>query len=266
MNKAVLSIVSFNQVELLRRCLGTLLSDSLPNRWDLIVVDNNSFDGSAEMVDREYPCVKLIRNDINLGFGGGHNLSWEKTESEIFFVLNPDILVRVKDLDSLMKAFEYYPRASVIGPKLLNPDGSVQYSARRFYNWRTILGRRVSIPGAKEIEDIHLMKDCDLSQTQPVDWVMGAVMAIRREAFQRRDLFDPRYKLYFEDVDLCYFTQTEGWQVLYYPECRIIHDHQRTSARGKFNKALLLHLQSWWKFYWKTVWYRIKGEYPIPAA
>jgi N-acetylglucosaminyl-diphospho-decaprenol L-rhamnosyltransferase len=252
MNKATISIVSYCQKNLLDRCLAQIDSLSLPSGWHTIVVDNNSPDGSADMVEQRYPRVTLVRLQENLGYGGGHNVAYAQTDGEYFFVLNPDVVVLAGSLEVLVQTLSEFSKAAIVGPCLLNPDGSSQFSARRFYTWGTIVCRRFPIPGRKRVNDYHLMKDQDLSRLLRVDWILGAAMGIRRSAFSGNELFDPRYKLYFEDVDLCYFAQKRGWDVLYCPSSKMIHDHQRVSGRGGFNRAKLCHFTSWVKFYQKS--------------
>lgn len=251
-----LSIVNYRSKKLLDRCLAQLASLGLPEDWQTTVVDNDSRDGSPDMVARKYPWVELIASDTNLGFGGGHNLVYRRSRARLFFVLNPDVIVLPSALETMVEAFGEHPEAAVIGPCLLNPDETCQFSARRFYDWRTVILRRLPLPGSQRVHDHHLMKGCDLSQTQAVDWVLGAAMGIRRAAFDREELFDPRYRLYFEDVDLCYFAEKAGWQVLYCPEAVMIHDHQRASAGNRFNSAARRHFMSWVRFYLKTKTYR----------
>ena len=266
MSDVTISIVSYCQKALLDRCLSQIKSLSLPLSWQIIVVDNNSSDGSAEMVAQNYPAVKLIRLQKNLGFAGGHNIAYNQTNTPVLVILNPDVNVLPGSIEMLVDAFKKFPKAAVIGPQLLNPDGSVQFSARRFYDWQTVLARRLPFPGRKKLCDLHLMKDLDRIAIQRVDWVMGAAMVIRRAAFDGKELFDTRYKLYFEDVDLCYFAHKNGWDVLYCPQSKMIHDHQRTSAQSFFNFALVNHFTSWIKFYLKTRKYRgfnISSSKPI---
>jgi len=252
LDNVTLSIVSYSQRDMLDRCLRQLGKLDLPTTCETIVVDNNSMDDSADLVEKSYPWVKLIRLQKNRGFGGGHNVAYAQTNKPYFFVLNPDVIVSTGSLDELVEIFMKFPRAAVVGPCLLNPDGSFQYSARRFYTWRTIFSRRLPMPGRKKINDYHLMKEWDHKVVRKVDWILGAAMGIRREAFARKELFDPRYTLYFEDVDLCYFARKEGWDVLYCPDSKMIHDHQRESANGLVNKALFHHFISWLKFNHKS--------------
>lgn len=252
MSYVTISIVSYCQKNLLNRCLDQISSLALPTSWQTVVVDNSSSDGSADMVAEDYPWAKLIRLKKNLGFAGGHNIAYAQTHSKFFFVLNPDVIVLPGSLEILVQLFDRFPKAAIAGPCLLNPDGSLQFSARRFYNWRTVACRRLPIPGRKKVNDYHLMRDRKLDHTQKVDWILGAAMGIRRSAVNGRKLFDTRYNLYFEDVDLCYFVQKKGWDVLYCPDSKMTHDHQRTSAKVFFNTAIINHLISWIKFYLKN--------------
>jgi len=252
MNDVTISIVSYCQKNLLDRCLARISISGLPTGWQTIVVDNNSSDGSADMVTQRYPWASLIRLRENPGFAGGHNTAYRRTNSPVFIVLNPDVVVLPGSLETLVRMFDEYQKAAIIGPCLLNPDGSPQFSARRFYTWRTVVCRRLPIPGRKKVNDYHLMKDCDVNQQRRVDWVLGAVMAVRRAAFDSRTLFDTRYKLYFEDVDLCYFAKKRGWDVIYCPQSKMIHDHQRASAKNFLSSTTMNHFLSWIKFWLKT--------------
>jgi GT2 family glycosyltransferase len=248
MSDVTISIVSYRQKNHVARCLAQISKLALPTTWRTIVVDNNSSDGSADMVARNYPAVELVRLKKNLGYAGGHNAAYARTNSSVFIVLNPDVVVLPGSLETLVKMFERFPNAAIAGPCLLNSDGSAQFSARRFYNWYTVACRRLPIPGRKKIGDYHLMKDCQANEVLSVDWILGAAMAVRRSAFNEGELFDTRYKLYFEDVDLCYFAKDRGWQVLYCPQSKMIHDHQRMSAKGLFSRARMHHLMSWIRF------------------
>ncbi|OHB64330.1 MAG: hypothetical protein A2Y77_12795 [Planctomycetes bacterium RBG_13_62_9] len=252
MKDVVISIVNYRQPKLLDRCLAQLGSLSLPANWSTIVVDNDSGDGSGELVGRSYPWVQLIQLDRNTGYGGGHNTAFARSNSECFVVLNPDIFVLPGSLEALVSTLDRFDRAAIAGPYLLNPDGSRQYSARRFYTWRTVLYRRLPLPGREKVNDHHLMKDSEAKEPFEADWLLGAALAIRRSAFARTELFDSRYKLYFEDVDLCYFAKRQGWSVLCCPDSRMIHDHQRASAGPAISRVKLQHMASWIKFWIKS--------------
>ena len=250
--KTVLSIVHYRQPELLRRCLTQIQKLHLSSDWKIIVVDNSPGDHGVSFVQSDFQGIRLLHNGRNNGFGGGHNLAFSSSDSDYFIVLNPDIIVLENSLEILIDHLENNAETAISGPCLLNPDGSMQYSARRFYDWKTVLGRRLPLFDKESIDYRHLMKDKDLSKTQKVDWLLGAAMAIRRKAFAESLLFDSRYTLYFEDVDLCYFIQKKGWNVIYCPNSRMFHDHQRESAGG-FNRRVVTHFSSWLKFWLKTI-------------
>ena len=254
MTSVTISIVSYCQKNLLERCL-THISDimTLQRGWQTVVVDNNSSDDSADMVAKDYPWVKLIPLKKNLGFAGGHNKAYSETNSPIFIVLNPDVIALPGSLETLVRVFDLFPQAAIVGPCLLNSDGSPQFSARRFYTWRTVVCRRFTFPGSDKLIAHHLMRESDLNHLQCVDWILGAAMGIRRSAFDGNGLFDTRYRLYFEDVDLCYFAHKRGWDVLYCPQSKMIHDHQRASAKTFFSPAVVNHCISWIRFYVKTI-------------
>ena len=214
---------------------------------ETVVVENSPTREGAAIVEREFNNVRLIENGRNAGFAGGHNLAYATTDSPYFCVLNPDVIPLAGSVERLIMTLEERPNAAIVGPCLLNTDGSVQHSARRFFDWPTVLARRLPVRNAARLNERHLLKDCDLSYTQRVDWVLGAALLVRRAAFPDSALFDQRYHLYFEDVDLCYFAHQRGWEVVYCPDSRMIHDHQRESARG-LNRKLVIHLMSWLKF------------------
>ena len=255
MNSATLSIVNYQQPKLLYRCLRQIQALNLPPSWETIVVENSVGDESLSVIRSEFGWVRLLSPGKNLGFAGGHNLAFASSNSKVFFVLNPDIVVLENSLSALVRQLETRPKAAIAGPCLLNPDGSMQYSARRFYSWKTVFGRRLPIFDKELTDDYHLMKNVDLTVVQKVDWLLGAAMAIRCEAFPGKDLFDRRYTLYFEDVDLCYFVQKRGWEVIYCPDSTMIHNHQRASGKG-INKAVCVHFLSWMKFWLKTQRYK----------
>jgi len=252
MQDFIISIVNYCQKDLLNRCLTQIKSLDLSDKWHTVVLDNSSSDDSTDMVEANHSWVELIKLNKNVGFGKGHNIIYSKTDSVYFFVLNPDVVVLPGSLEKLVEMLEQHDKAAIVGPKLLNPDETLQLSARRFYNWPTVLCRRLPLPGRKKVNDFHLMKEWDHKNVQNVDWLLGAVMGIRRSAFERNELFDSRYKLYFEDVDLCYFAHQQGWDVLYCPEGKMIHDHQRSSTNGILNMAKINHFLSWLKFYKKS--------------
>ena len=180
-----------------------------------------------------YP-TRVLTPGANLGYARGVNEGIRAASEENVLLLNPDVRVLPGSIEALERAAEEHPRAGILAPKLLDPDGSLQLSARRFYSWRTLLLRRMPLPGvaarSREVRD-HLMEDWDHADTRPVDWVLGAAMYVRRGAMRDVGLMDERYFLYFEDVDWCQRMWRHGYEVVYCADARMVHEYARASAQ-----------------------------------
>lgn len=236
--KLSIVIVSYNVQDLLKNCLQSILDCQPPSaNYELVVVDNHSVDESVEMVKKEFPQVKLITSEENLGFGRANNLGAKKTKGELILFLNPDTKVCSESLESLAGFFEDRPRAGIVGPQLLNEDDSFQPSVgeypsvlsliwekpidfleRRFSFLRPFLGRL-------------LVKYQRFKKLHRVDWVTGAALACRREVWEELGGFDEKFFMYFEDIDFCLRAKEKDWGVYYFPESKIYH------LRGKSQPA-----------------------------
>jgi GT2 family glycosyltransferase len=211
----------------------------------------------------EHSDVRWIMSEENLGYARGLIRGLAAVPADYALIVNPDIVVLPRAIDGLLAFADARPRAGIVGPQLLNPDGSIQDSCRRFYTFRSLLLRRTALgwlfPNARSLRQ-HVMADFDHRSERAVDWVLGGCMLVRRQARERAGPPDGRFFLYFEDVDWCYRMWQAGWDVLYTPEARFIHRHERASARGAFHRAWWLHLGSLISFYekWGLVVYAIK--------
>ncbi len=220
--------------------------------YEVIVVDNNSQDGSVELVKEKFPKVKLIASDKNLGFHKGNNLGIRNSTGKYILISNTDIAVKDNSIDKIYRFMEEHPEAALVGPKLKNPDGSIQMSCMRFpgpmvpiYR-RTILGK---LPFAKKEIDKYLMTDFDHQITREVDWILGAFMMIRRAAIEKVGLMDESLFLYFGDVAWCQKFKAVSYKVYYYAETDIVHYHKRESAQsGIFSKIFWIHIADWFKY------------------
>lgn len=196
-------------------------SDPLP-AWETIVVDNASSDGSAEMVREKFPWVQLIENQQNLGFGGGCNLAARLAHGEYLLVLNPDVILFPLTIFGLLTFLQQTPRAGAVGPRILNPDGSLQVS---------IFPRPSLFREAWRLFHLdHLIplsqypaSTLKASQPQEVDVLMGACILLRSEIVSQVGLFDERFFMYSEEVDLCQRIQQAGWQIFWLPSVEIVH-------------------------------------------
>jgi GT2 family glycosyltransferase len=246
-------IVNYNTHQLLKQCLTSIFESATHFDYEVIVVDNASSDGSPKMVINEFSQVVLIENRTNQGLSRANNAGAKMGHGKYLLFLNPDTVVLKGSLEEMVHFMQSHQDAGVLGPKLLYPDGTLQLSCRRFYTLGTILGRRTFLgkisPIRKKVNQ-HLMQEWDHSTVREVDWVLGACLMIPDDLFHRIGCFDEKYRMYFEDVDLCFRIKQQGYKTYYLPQSAVIHHHQRESARG-FSSKTIWHIQSALRFYWK---------------
>jgi N-acetylglucosaminyl-diphospho-decaprenol L-rhamnosyltransferase len=247
-------IVNYHSGELLKDCLTALFNTSSTLDLEVFVINNDSTHDLAPVLNQEWSKVEFIQNNTNLGFAAGANIGFRKSKGEFVLVLNPDVLVQDQSVETLVNTLRNNADAGLALPLLRNPDGTLQYSCRRFYSYTTLVMRRApfnrffpSHAAARK----HLMLDWNHDNLARVDWGLGAAMLVRRSALQDSCLFDERFFLYFEDVDLCIRLRRWGWKVLYDPRASMIHHHRRESAQHMFHPAKRHHFLSLMKFLWK---------------
>lgn len=236
-------IVHFNTPGLLRQTLKGLFRTNPAVSYEVVVVDNNPACRVKEKMKSEFPQVNILVSQCNVGFGRGMNLAMEIAQGRYLFVFNPDIVLMPGALESLTRFMDEHPDIGMVGPRLLNPDGSVQHSCYRFMEPMIIPYRRVPflrrLAFAKRAVDAYLMVGEDFSRTQDIDYLLGAAMFVRREAVERVGGFDPNFFVYFEDQDWCRRFWLAGWRVVYHPDVSLIHYHRRETAEGSFLSQLL---------------------------
>ena len=256
-------IVSYNSQAVLEPCLRSLLKDLIPAggmQWQITVVDNASKDGTPAFIREQFPEVVVIEQG-NLGYAGGVNRGVEACESRYHFVLNPDTeVIEPNTIVRLVSWMDAHPKVGMVGPKLLNADGSVQDSCGRFPATLDPLLKRLFVSKyawvKRRIAYTH-MRDFDHGGTQPVDWILGSAMFVRREALAQVGPMDRRFFMYFEDMDWCRRFWIQRWPVYYLHDVVISHLHKRESAKVSgakavfMNKLTRIHLKSWWKYFWK---------------
>ena len=270
-------IVNHKTKDLVNRCLDSLFLDATDSglNFSTVVVDNASDDGLESLIKEKFPAVKFMSLAQNTGFGRAQNTGIKAAPAKHYFILNPDTYFPPNQtaLRRLFDFMEEHPRVGVVGPKILYPDGSLQYSCYRFPSfWQPFFSRtKFGQSGlGQKINEWFLMKDFDHNTTSPVDWVMGSAMLARHEAVERVGVFDENFWMYAEDSDLCRRMWEAGWPVYYLPEVVVHHEHRRGSASvpGVFmallkNKLSRIHLLSWLKYNWK--WRNNKKYYePLP--
>lgn len=247
-------IVSYNSSVYLDRCLSSIRASIDHFEKEVIVVDNASSDGSVDIIRNYKDVAAIIQSPINGGFAGGNNLGISVSKGKYLLFLNPDTAVFADSISSLYNFGLANPQAGAIGPMLVFPDGSIQRYFCNYYTVRAIAFRR-SIIGRRFPSLIKHPLTPTIIGDIPIelDWLLGSAMLIPRHVIDDVGMFDESYRLYFEDVDLCYRIKQKGYGILYYPGARIIHDHQRESAKG-LSKKTLWHLQSGIRFFNKFGW------------
>lgn len=245
-------VVNWNTRDELRACLKSVAAESAVSS-EIILVDNASSDGSVEMVRAGFPQVKLIENSANLGFAKAANQGIAASRGRYVLSLNPDAEAKPGALSALVRFGDENPKIGIFGPKILNLDGSVYYSCRRFptlaagFFRNTILGK--FFPRNTYLMD-YLMAGWDHSQTKEVDWVSGAALVMRRELLDDIGAMDERFYMYCEDVDIAYRAKQKGWRVAYFPGAVIVHARARSSDKNP-NRMIVEFHKSMYRFFKK---------------
>ena len=248
------SIVSYRTPELLRRCLSALATQHTALSMDVTVVDNASGDGSVDLVRGEFPWARVIANPRNAGFGAAHNQVLRRARGRYWLVLNSDAAPTGDALQTLVDALNADPGLAVVGPKLRHPDGSVQPSRRRFPTVASLFLESTQVqrfwPDNQVVRD-HYVQDRRDDEPQDVDWLVGACLCLRADAVRQVGLFDERFFMYSEEIDLCRRLRAAGWRVRYVPSAEVVHFEGGSSradlaARDqRFQSSKLAYAAKW---------------------
>ncbi len=214
-------VVNWNTCRLLEACLQSVEAARKDLAVDVLVVDNGSTDGSVELVRERFPADELIANAGNRGYAGANNQAVERARGRYLFLLNSDAEVETAALRALVAYADDHPEAGVIGPKLLNPDGTLQPSGGRF---PTPASTIASLLGLNRLTGRpRYGTGRDYSVPAEVDEVSGAAMLIRREVIDQIGGLDEGFAWGYEDVDYCLRARRAGWRVHYVPDARVMH-------------------------------------------
>ena len=276
-------IVSFNTREVLRECLQTLERKTSKVTYETIVVDNASADGSADMVEKEFPGVRLVRSAVNLGFAAANNQGFALARGRYVSQLNSDAFVQPGALDLAVQHMDAKPEVGLSGGRLVGRDGSWQASVRKF---PSPLNEALSLTGlAAKYSRSRFFGRADRTWADPLepgpaDWVPGAFTLIRREVLEQIGHLDERFFLYFDDVDLCQRVKAHGYSVWYFPDVVVTHvggesaravSHLALSSSGvqlvlwRMRSQLLYHRKyhgafgAWLTMMLETSWNRLRA-------
>jgi GT2 family glycosyltransferase len=223
-----ISIVTANNERLILDCLRSI-HESIENlETEIYVVINASSDDSEEAIRESYPQVKLIINGEKLGFTVNHNMVIRRAKGTYILVLNDDTIILDGALKKMVEFIEASPDVGILGCRILNPDGSPQWSCGNGSSHKVAIFKagilRSFLPS---IENTHY------HATKDVCWVTGACLLVRAETIRQVGPFDENFVIYYEDGDLCYRVCQAGWKVVFYPHAKIIH------YRGETRKQYL---------------------------
>jgi len=240
---------------LLKQCLKGIYAFPPSSEFEVVVVDNNSGDGSVELVREMFPQVKLIASKENLGHHKGNNLGIKNSSGKYVLIMNSDIALFDDAIDKMHRFMESHPEAALVGPRLKNPDGTIQNSCMRFPHLFTPFYRRTFLSRfdfAKKELASYLMSDFDHQSTRTVDWILGACEMVRRSAIEQVGGMDEYLYLYFGDVAWCKQFWRAKMPIYYLAEGEIIHYHKRESAEsGIFSRVFWIHIIDWGKYLMK---------------
>jgi N-acetylglucosaminyl-diphospho-decaprenol L-rhamnosyltransferase len=245
--KVVIGIVTYNHRKFIKQCLDSIQGSTKSNSLKVVLVDNCSSDGSVELVRDRYPWVEVIEQKRLNSFAANNNLAFTSFPSEYFLMLNPDTVLEEGAVDTLVEFMEQHRYCGICGPKLVFPNGSLQYSCRRFPTvWSTLLRRspfRLLLP--RKLRGVkHMMVSVPHDNEMAVDWMLGACLLVRREAIMGAGLLDEAFPLYCEEIDLCFRLKKGGWEIHYVPSATVIHHHLAKSDSTLLCRESMLHAVS----------------------
>lgn len=260
-------IVSWNVKEKLNKCLSHLFFSQTNFTFEVFVVDNGSHDGSAEMVKKDFPEVRLIENDGNLGFARANNQAFRQTAGEFILLLNPDNFVFPSTLDDWLHWLKINLSVSLSGCRLLDKNNNdIKGQIRKFPNLFNQLAVILKLPYIfSGILDRYLCADFDYSKPSVADTVRGSAMMVRRSALNKvlsperlrnGELLDERFFIWFEDVDICQAFKKAGEEV-WYTSAAQCHDlvgqsfaqWPRLKAQKMFRASMLSYFKKWKPFW-----------------
>ncbi|MCL4289637.1 MAG: glycosyltransferase family 2 protein [Thermoleophilia bacterium] len=232
-------VVVLNGLPWLERCLESVRD------LETVVVDHGSTDGSVELVRERFPDARLVEQG-NVGMGGGNNAGMRVASGRYFLLLNPDAWLHPGAAERLVALADASPDVAVVGPRLLNPDGTLQRSLRAFPTvWRLAteyLFVRKLAPRSTLLNPLYV-GGFDHAEARDADWVSGACLLVRRAATEEVGLFDEDFFMFSEETDWCYRFRRAGWRVVFCPEAEVTHVGGVSHGGSLYHENLRGHLR-----------------------
>ena len=263
-------ILSYNTSGLLKQCLAAVLASNgfESKELEIIVVDNNSSDGSAEMIEKEYPEIKLIRNKKNLGFSAGNNIGIKNSGGKFLLLLNSDALVEPDSLITILNVMENNRSIGAATCLLQTADGKIDPASHRGFPipWNALsyfLGLEKLFPKSRFFGGYHQGWK-NLKAPHDVDCISAAFMMVSREAIEKVGLLDERFFMYGEDIDWCLRIKNSGFKIFFYPGVKTLHLKRQSGREQDRDRDLRretqnMFMDSMWQFYEKHYF----NKYPL---
>jgi len=253
-------IVHHKTPELLKLCLSSIKKTVGGINYEVIVADSGTSRQTKYAIEEKFSEALFLPHEKNLGYSRGANVGVEKAKGDYLLILNPDIVVTENSVSKMLNYIKKYSDIGILGPKMLNFNGTIQRTCFSFYKPITIIARRTFLgrfrPFRQALDDF-LMADSDPQKIQTPDWLMGSALMVSRKALKKVGPMDERFFMYFEDVDWARRFWHNGYKIIYYPEAVMYHYHQRESKSKLgllaplFNKKTRWHIVSALKFFRK---------------
>lgn len=263
-NRLKLSVIilTWNSKEFLCACLSSLYASLQISDYEIIVVDNGSQDGTAETIRQDFPEINLIKNNSNRGVAPARNQALQVARGEFLLFLDVDTVVGNSAVETLIQFLEDNPAVGLVAPKLVYPNGQLQYSCRKFPTVWTKVLRRIPQKLAERFLSDELYEGWNYDSVREVDYVIGACQLIRRKVFEEVGYLDDRMFYGPEDVDYCLRLRMVGWKVTYNPKATIIHKEQRVTKSRFFSIVTWRHLLALIRYFNKHhYWFSRKKIY-----
>ncbi len=260
-------VVSHGHERFLPGCIGSIPTAAEGLTYEIILIDNlggGSRDALPNALDLP---VRHFENDSPQGFATNVNLGAEHAQGRYLLILNPDTTYASGQIREMIQFLEGATDAGVLGCRLVYPDNTLQPSYRRFPTVPTLLGRGLNFDNwsrRPEFYRYRMMEDEYLDQTTSVDWVFGAFMLVESSRFRSLGGMDAKFRLYYEDVDLCYRYRLKGLRTYYFPSVVFVHHHLRTSAAKPGSDTWRWHVASSWRYFRKHG-YAFRPRVELPA-
>jgi GT2 family glycosyltransferase len=238
-------IITWKMKSLIQRLLSTISELSHGFSYEIIVIENNSQDGTIEMIEESFKDVCLIKNATNLGVAKARNQGLKIAKGRFILILDADMELIENSIEKMINYMDENKNIGLLGSKLIAANGALQFSCKRFPNLFALIARRLEmIPFIRNSKTLnnHLMKDWIHDSIKEVDYLIGACQLIRRDVITKIGYYDDNIFYGPEDIDYCLRVWRAGWKVVYFPNTQIIHHEQRITKKSIFSQITVKHI------------------------